>query len=361
MTYTQGLMASYMSLADSWLEAMLQMQGAMLREFGVGAPDPSPVTPYEVVYQGGKLSLRHYRAAGPACSTPILLVCPLIKRPLVLDFQPGRSVIEDLTRQGFEVFLTDWIPPTAGDDWRGFDAYVNQDLAQAVRAVQGRCGVEQVTLLGYDLGSLLGVIHAALHPGDVKNLVTLTVPLDMSIRDLPAHDLIDWLDGQALQSLSAFYRNSPAWLLSAIFSGAVSMQRMLSKYMGPEQCDELGRYASTFPAFRQWLERDVPIAGTLFQELTSDIFRKNLLARGGFKVGSTVVDLKHIGSPLLNVVGQFDVIVHPHSSLPLADLAGGTDKNNLLFPSGHLGVVLGAEVHRKLWPRIGSWLKAHDN
>ena len=55
--------------------------------------DPPPVTPYRVVFESGKVRLRHYAAAGKhAHRTPIVLVYALIKRPFVLDMQKGRSV-----------------------------------------------------------------------------------------------------------------------------------------------------------------------------------------------------------------------------------------------------------------------------
>ena len=156
--------------------------------------DPPSLTPYRIIYRSGKASVRHYGAVGPRRQIPIVLVYALIKRPYVLDLDSGRSVVEDLTRQGFEVFLIDWLPPNAADSWRGFDAYVNQDLANAVHAVRVLQGVEQVTVLGYCLGALLSVIYAALHPRHVRNLVTLTLPLDTSVRELPAYQLTDWLD-----------------------------------------------------------------------------------------------------------------------------------------------------------------------
>jgi polyhydroxyalkanoate synthase len=349
--------------ADSWWGGALRTLGAMQRSFGAAAQDPHPVTPYTVIYEGGRLSLRHYRAAGSACSTPIMLVYSLIKRPFVLDLAAGNSVVENLIRQGFEVFLTDWLPPKSADSWRGFDAYVNQDLAGGVRAIRLHTGIERVTVLGYCLGALLGVIYAALHSRDVKNLVTLTLPLDMSAREPPAYSLIDWFDEQAVESLTTLYGNCPAWLLSALFSSAMPLQRMLNKYMGLEleRFNERERYTKVFPTFRYWLESEVPIAGALFRELITDVYRKNSLARGVFKVGSKVMDLKRITSPVLNVVADFDVVVDPRSSVPLIELIGSADATNLRFPTGHLGIALGEEAHTTLWPQIGQWLRAHDN
>jgi poly(3-hydroxyalkanoate) synthetase len=81
---------------------------------GFGAPenDPPPTTPSTIIYEGGKVRLRHYAARGILLHhTPLILVYALIKRPFILDLQPGRSVIESLVNQGFDVYLIDWIPP----------------------------------------------------------------------------------------------------------------------------------------------------------------------------------------------------------------------------------------------------------
>jgi len=306
-----------------------------------------------VIYEGGRLSLRHYRAAGSGYSTPIMLVYSLIKRPFVLDLAPGISVVENLTRQGFEVFLTDLLPPTSADSWRGFDAYVNQDLEGGMRAIQLHTGTERVTILGYCLGALLGVIYATLHSANVKSLMTLTLPLDASVREPRAYNLIDWLDEQAVASLTALYDNCPAWLLSAQFSSAMPMQRALNKHMGLERFNEPERYTKAFPTFRSWLESEVPIAGALFRELTTDVYRKNSLAHGGFKVGSKVVDLKRIASSVLDVIADFDVVVDPRSSLPLIELVCSADGTNLRFPTGHLGIALSEEAYDTVaanWP-----------
>ena len=154
--------------------------------FGTPENDPPPATPSTVIYEGGKVKLRYYAARGNVRHhTPLLLVYALIKRPFILDLQPGRSVIEVLVNQGFDVYLIDWIPPGPEDSWRGFDAYANRDVANAARVVRMHHGAGQVTVLGYCFGALLALIYTALHKEEVKNLITLTIPFDMSVKELP--------------------------------------------------------------------------------------------------------------------------------------------------------------------------------
>jgi polyhydroxyalkanoate synthase len=116
-----------------------------------------------------------------------------------------------------------------------------------------------------------------------------------------------------------------------------------------------------FELFEHWMQSDVPIAGQIFRELVKQVFKRNALVKGEFKLGDKLVDLKEIKCPLLNVVAEYDDVVHPQSSLPLPEYVGSEDKRNLTFPTGHLGAVVSAGAIGKLWPQVGEWLAARDS
>jgi len=313
-------------VAGYWLDGAVRTLGAIGRGFGSQiSADPPPVTPYDVIYEGGKVSLRHYHAPNRIHATPIVLVYALIKRPFVLDLQPGKSVVESLLKQGFDVYLTDWIPPTKEDAWRGFDAYVNGDLANAVRAVQIAENVEQVHVLGYCFGALLSLLYTALHPENVKNLVTLTVPFDMSVRDLPIYSLMDQVDDSAVELITKIYGNCPAWMVNMSFTVMSPIHHAFDKYVGLYRNAERDGYADMFDLFERWMSSDVPLAGKIFREMTGDIFKRNLLAKGEMKIAGRPVDLQNINCPLLNVVADLDDVVHPRSSLGLPEKVGSTE------------------------------------
>src|SRR5215510_2084207 len=320
--------------------------------------DPPPTTPYQVIYEEGKVRLRYYQAAGASPhSIPLLLVYALIKRPYILDLLPGKSVVQSLLTRGIDVYLTDWIPPTRADSWRGFDAYVNGDLANAVRAVQLHRGVEQVSLLGYCFGGLLTTVYTALHPEVVHNLITLTLPLDMSVREVPLFGLLDKLRPETLEQITAIYGNCPAWFMKAAFSAMSPVHHAVDKYMGLHRNRDKEGYAEMFTRFERWMNSDVPLAGQIFREVTQDVFQQNLLRQNRLHVGGAVVDLRRITCPVLNVVGEYDDVVHPQSSLPFLECVGSADKANLLFPTGHVGAVVSTAAHKKLWPQVGQWLR----
>jgi polyhydroxyalkanoate synthase len=320
--------------------------------------DPPAPTPYEVVYEGGKVRLRHYRALESSRRIPLILVYALVKRPYILDLQRGRSVVENLTRQGFEVYLIDWIPPTRCDSGRGFDAYVNGDLANVVRVVQARESTNRVTLLGYCFGGLLATIYTALHPSAVKNLVTLTLPFDaQAMHEIPAFGMIDRFGPGAINLIADTYGNCPAWLVRMGFMSMAPVHHALNKHVDLYRGMDRPGYAETFALFERWMSDDVPLAGQIFREVTINIFLKNLLSQNRLEVGGRKVDVAAISCPILNVIGEYDDVVPPAASRPFIDSVSSSDKRNLDFPNGHMGLAVSGAAQTKLWPEVGRWLE----
>lgn len=354
-------MSLFNDIAGYWMEGALRTFDAVGRGFGSSIEsDPPPVTPYEVIYRAGMVSLRHYKPEVRRHATPVLIVYALIKRPFILDLQADKSVVRSLLNQGFEVYLIDWLPPTESDAWRGFDSYVNEELANAVRAVQIEEGVEQVNVLGYCFGALLSLLYSAFHPDNVANLLTLTVPFDMGVRDLSFYNLVDGISDSVIDLVTKVYGNCPAWLVNMGFTAMAPAHHAFDKYVGLYRNAERDGYADTFELFEHWMQSDVPLAGRIFKETTGEIFKRNALAKGAFKVGDRPVELSKITCPVLNIVAEHDDVVHPSSSLGMVEKIGSADKRTITFPTGHLGAVVSGGAIRKLWPQIGGWMAERD-
>jgi polyhydroxyalkanoate synthase subunit PhaC len=355
-------MSAINEIASLWMEGTIRTLDAFRSGFGATMDDPPPATRSRVIYESGLVRLRHYeaRGAGAKHRVPLLLIYSLIKRPFILDLQPGRSVIEFLVRQGFDVYLIDWIPPRPSDKWRGFDAYVNIDIANAVRAVQIHTGIEQVSIIGYCFGALLGLIYSALHSGNVKNLVSMTTPLDTSTRQLPIEHLTAAMTSRSARTIVEMYGNAPGWMLYSFFNALAPTYHLLDKYVGAYRGSSRPGHLDTFRLFERWLHSDVPMAGQIFLE-TSEMWRDNSLIKGTMKVGDAIADLGRIVSPLLNVIGDLDDIVNPLSSEPLPGLVSSTDKQNLHYPTGHMGAAISSDSLKRLWPQIANWLGARDD
>jgi polyhydroxyalkanoate synthase len=347
-------------IAGYWLNGAMRTLEAFGQGYGSPATDPPALTPYDVIYQGGKVSLRHYAAPQRQHATPILLVYALIKRPYILDLQPGKSVVQNLLGQGFEVYLIDWLPPNRKDIALGFDGYVNEEIANAVRAVQVAEQTEQVNLLGYCFGALLALLYTAQHPEQIRNLITLKIPFDMSVRELAVYKLVDAISDVAVDLVTKIYGNCPAWMVNANFLTMAPIHHAFDKYVGLYRNAERGGYAEMFDLFERWMFSDVPLAGAIYRELVIDLFKRNALVKGEFKLGGKPVDLQQVVCPLLNVVAEKDDVVHPASSLGLPNFVASTDKRNLTFPTGHLGAVVSNGAMNKLWPQVGNWLAARQ-
>ena len=73
---------------------------------------------------------------------------------------------------------------------------------------------------------------------------------------------------------------------------------------------------------------------------------------------SIMVNLKNIDMSFLNIVASRDNLVAPSSSKALNDaLTESSDKNLIEHNSGHVGLMIGRNAHKELWPKVGEWLK----
>src|SRR6187549_1593691 len=82
-------------------------------------------TPHDVVYEEDSLKLLHYRNEHSIdFKEPVLVCFALVNRPYILDLQPDRSVIRQLLKRGFAVYLIDWGIPTAADRTLRLQDYV---------------------------------------------------------------------------------------------------------------------------------------------------------------------------------------------------------------------------------------------
>ena len=233
----------------------------------------------------------------------MLFVSSLFKRPYILDLLPERSLVQTFLREGFSVYLTDWLPPLSEDAGRGLHDYVNCDLARAVECVRKREGVEGVSLVGCCLGGLLSVIYAALHPHNVERLVPFALPFESRPPFPP---------GAAAQLVS-LYGNVPAWWIRMAMNARVSnpfqLPAFLAEELGEPELAQSGGSQPTDVQYRleRWFGSDVPLAGRLFCEVMQDAFGDSQFAEGRLRVGDQRVALEHVECPVLNISAERDL------------------------------------------------------
>lgn len=74
------------------------------------------------------------------------------------------------------------------------------------------------------------------------------------------------------------------------------------------------------------------------------------------KNNDVVVNLKNINMPFLNVVAEKMIQWHQTSKALDNALTESHDKKLIEFKSGHVGLMIGKNAHKELWPKVGEWI-----
>ena len=346
-----------------WLEEEIEKaRGRMEQAVGMVVHRPIPEvgqTPYDVVYRENKLRLLHYHPRVKKVQPiPLLIVSPMINRYYILDLKPGRSLVEYLLERGIDVYMLDWGIPGPEDrhlTWDHFiQVYLHHCVERAAEAARGR----EISLLGYCMGGTMATMYAALHPGQIKNLINLAAPINFKDEGL----LSLWTDKAYfnVDRLVDVLGNIPPELMQSAFqmlrpTGQIS--KMVSFFDRMHDQD----FVDLFLAMEQWVNDNVPFPGEAFRKYVKDCYQENLLVRGKLRIDHQVVDLKKITCALLVIVAEKDHICPPASGAVLLDLAGSRDKELIALPGGHVGIVSGGGAYRYLWPTIGEWLSKRSS
>ncbi|MFZ3059625.1 MAG: class III poly(R)-hydroxyalkanoic acid synthase subunit PhaC [Candidatus Methanoperedens sp.] len=329
-------------------------------EFSVGT------TPSEIIYSEDKMKLLHYiPAVEKPHPVPILIVYALVNRYYILDLQPDKSVIKKLLEEGFDVYVIDWGYPSGADRYLTLDDYVNGYLNNAVDKIKERSGLDKLTLLGVCQGGTFSIMYAALHPEKVQNLVTLVAPVDF---DTDKGILNLWAKSLDVDKIVDYYGIVPGDFLNSAFLLLDPFRLMIDKYVGmfdriecnPDDtaCQLRNEdFIKNFLRMEKWIFDSPDQAGETFRQFMKDCYQKNLLIKNEMMLNGKIINLKNITMPLLNVMAEFDHLVPNDASKPLSDAVSSSDKETLVFPTGHIGIFVGGKSQKEVCPKIAEWLK----
>jgi polyhydroxyalkanoate synthase subunit PhaC len=315
-------------------------------------------TPHEIVYRKHKTKLLHYKPPGEKVhGTPLLIAYALINKPYVMDLLPGRSIIEVLVKNNFDVYLIDWGTPTSSDCNNDLNTYVNLYIDRMVDRTIALSGSDKVSLLGYCMGGTMALLYTALHQEKIRNLITMTTPFDCSSSE---GLLYQWSKDFPADEIYRTYGNCPGWLLAHSFS--------MLKPMGPidkvvDFYDGIlnDKVTELFLAMEKWLSDTQDVPGRVYAEVLRYWFQQNLLAKNEMVVGDEKVDFRNITCPYLNLVAEQDTSIPPVSSMQIGDHTSSTDKELMSAPVGHIGLAVSGKALKQLWPRVVEWLQKRSD
>jgi polyhydroxyalkanoate synthase len=329
-------------------------------------PKESHLAPFDVIYRKGKARLLHYHKNDQEISStikkqkqPLLIIYAPINTFHILDLNPRRSVIRNLlASSGLDIYLLDWGYPDWSDNHLSLEDYLGY-VADAVKVISEKTSADRISILGYCWGGIFALIHAALNPKEVRNLVLMAAPVDFSkdnailttwSRAIDVDSMMDefgHMDGQVL-NLGFLMRNPPRY--------------GFDKYLKFFQRSNDWDFIDTFIDVERWLYDTPPIPGVLHRQIINNCYRNNLLISGGMEVIDSEgrkqkVDIqKNITMPLLSVIAQRDDLASPASSLAINDHISSRDTSVLENPGGHVALCISNTAHKKLWPEVAKWL-----
>jgi polyhydroxyalkanoate synthase len=315
------------------------------REAQVGA------TARDLVFQRDKVQLFRYRGeATPARVPPLLIVYALVNRPYLLDLQPDRSLIRGLLAAGLDVYLIDWGYPDGADRLLTLEDYLGYIDACVGEVRQGRKG--GINLLGVCQGGTLSLCYTALHPEQVRGLITMVTPVDFKT---PSDLLSKWVQPLDVDAWAGS-GNVAGEMLNQMFLSLMPFRLTQQKYVDLLQSEPDAARAENFMRMEQWIFDSPDLAGTAFRQFVRWFYQENRLVEGSLSIGGRRVSLAAVTQPLLNLYGRRDHLVPPEASAALQGLIGSRDYTAREFDLGHVGMYTSARAQREVPAAIAEWL-----
>jgi polyhydroxyalkanoate synthase len=315
-------------------------------------------TPYEVLYEEDRVKLKYYKPTGKVqLTTPLLMVYALINRETMLDLQPGRSVVQNLMKEGVELYMVDWGYPTRKDRYVTIDDHVNGYLENIVNFIRKRHDLEKINLMGICMGGSFCVMYSALHPDKVKNLITTVTPTNFDTDKGLLHIWMKQLDADRLVDT---YGNLPGDFLNIGFLLLNPARLMIDKYIGFFENMDDKTFVQNFVRMEKWIFDSPDIPGETFRQFIKDCYQNNLLIQSKMELGGRRVDLGQVSMPVMNIYGRFDHLVPPEACELLTSRVGTKDTQDICLETGHIGIYVSSKTQKELTPRIVRWLKDRD-
>ena len=324
-------------------------------EFLTGPPAKVGLTPKDVLYERGTLRLYHYHPlADELYRVPLLLVMATTNKAYVFDLAPGQSMVEYLLKQGFDVFVIDWEPPTPAERNLNLADYTQDFIPTCVDIVLEDSGEPDLSIVGYCMGGVLSLIYAASHAdGPLKNLACLTTPVDWSEMGLTAI----WSDEKHfdVDRLVDTLGIVPKSTVIAMFEMLRPAQKTAGQIRVWEQMwnDD---FVASYRAFERWGNETLPLAGEYMRDTTKELMWGNKLFKGTLKVGGKTAKLSDITIPVFAAMAEHDHIVSYKASKPLLELVGSEDKEEIVLKGGHVSLIAGPNAARRMWPKLAEWM-----
>lgn len=320
-------------------------------------PKPEIVpSPRQAVWKKNKSVLWYYPAQEKKYDIPLFMVYSLLNKAYILDISEEKSVIGNLNKQGYDVYMYDWGSPGLEDKDLTLDNYVLDYLEMAVRVAIRHANVQEISLVGYCIGGTLAAMLTSISDLPIKNLVLAAVPIDYSDFILPDK----WVDAMQNGSLSLdrmidAYELIPSEFLYLTFLALQGFNIGPNVNLFTRGHDH--EYVDKWRRMDKWTKDPVTFSGAAFKQMLNDLYKDNKLVKGEMIIGGKSVDLRNINCSLLVITSTRDELVLERQSLPVMDLVSSEDKTYQLEEAGHVSICLTGQFAYAISP----WLSTRSS
>ena len=310
------------------------------------------LTPVPCIWSQGSTRLLDYTTNQTTGKHAVLLVPSLINRAYVLDMDKDRSFARYLAAKGIAVYMIDWGDP--GEEEKDFscEQYITQRIEKAVSYLNEKTG-QPVILTGYCMGGMLALATALRNKGTIHALAMLATPWDfhakgtISVAMSPHHVHVfeNYLGTQSHLPRDAIRQ----WFYT------LQVQMVHRKFQAFSKVDETSEEALDFVAIQRWIDDGVAINAAVIEECFIRWAYDNAAMKGEWYVNGQAMKPENIHLPCFMAIPQYDRIVPPASSMPLAEKIPDVQ---VIYPdTGHIGMVAGRYAKKELWVPFIRWLK----
>lgn len=307
------------------------------------------------IYSEDKMKVYHYKALGKNINkVPTLIVYALVNRETMMDLQEDNSFVQNMLKDGQDLYIIDWGYPTREDMYLTLEDYIEDYIDNAVNAVKTHSKSKKINLLGVCQGGTLSLMYTSLHPQNINSLVVMVAPVDFSTDD---GLLFRWGKHLDIDKMVDAYGVIPGDFMNNGFLTMKPISLMVGKYLNLIDDFDKPEVMNNFLRMENWIFDSPGQAGETIRQFINDLYKENKLIKGEMMIGDKKVDLKKITMPVLNVYAEKDHIVPPDASKPLEKYVGTKDIQTHGIPTGHIGMYVSSKAKNEVAPLISGWLK----
>lgn len=324
----------------------------------LGPLRPNVTTPSDVVWMWERSTLLRYELPQyPSCyKIPVIIIPPLMVKPIIFDLRPGHSMAGYLCKRGFDTFMLDYGVPSDTDRDIRVDDYVDEFIPNAVKIVMEKTGAPAVSLVGWSMGGIMSYTMCGMmgKKAHVRNLVTIGSPLDFS-KMFPINIMAKLSRFPGTMRLFDLIGNIPPAMTRNGFK-LMAPEKLITRRIALVRNYWDRDWVAGYEAMSNWVDEFIPYPGAAFKQFVRDFVSDDKLRRGALSINGKEIDLTRIDANILVFVGTADDVAPPASVEAAVHEIPVKDIRAIKVPLGHIGLVAGSGAPELVWKPMADWL-----